>query len=149
MCWSCDHPDATFDDYLDDVVRPTVERFGFAVQATERYGVPVAYTAGLAARGQPELVVTGKPPDEAHDLLQALLAGEEVPSPGNRCDLVLGPAVWMLPVLHPASLAVAWALTPGLSALQAVWADTLGRWPWQVHRSPQRLLCDVRHARAA
>src|SRR4051812_22438354 len=149
MCWRCDHPDASFEDYLDEVVRPTVDRCGYAVQATERHGVPLAYTVGLAQTGRPELVVTGKPPDVAHDLLQALLAGEEVPTAGRRCDLVLGPAVWMLAVLNPAALEVAWAIHPGLSALQAVWADTLGRWPWQAHRSPQRLLCDLGDARAA
>ena len=143
MCWMCDHPTASFDDYLEEVVRPTVALFGHAVQATRERGTTVTYTVGLAARGRPELVVTGKPPDAAHDLLQAVLAGEELPAPGRRCDLLVGTAVWALPVRRPAELAVAARLAPGLTALQLVWADALGRWPWETDASPQRLLCDL------
>lgn len=148
MCWLCDNPKATFDDYLDEVVRPVVDRFGFAVQATERYGTVVTHTVGLADQGRDELVVTGKPPDDAHDLLQAVLAGE-VPAHGERCDLLVGTALWAFRVVRPSALAVAWALHPGARALQLVWADTRGRWPWEVHRSAQRLLCDVTAVRAA
>jgi len=149
MCWLCDNPAATFDDYLEEVVRPVVDRYGFAVQATERDGTVIAYTVGLAEQGREELVVTGKPPDAAHDLLQAVLAGEEVPRAGQRCDLLVGTALWAFRVLRPEALAVAWRVHPGARALQLVWADTLGRWPWDVHRSRQRLLCDAAEARAA
>ncbi|MCU1623863.1 MAG: hypothetical protein JWL79_2708 [Frankiales bacterium] len=149
MCWMCDNPEATFEDYLDDVVRPVVARLGHAIQATDRHGAPVAYTVGLAARGQPELVVTGKPPDDAHDLIEAVVAGEEVPTAGRRCDLLRGPALWAFAVTRPETLHVAVALTPGLTALQLVWADSLGRWPWEVHRSSQRLLFDLGRAWAA
>ncbi|MFN2537494.1 MAG: DUF4262 domain-containing protein [Mycobacteriales bacterium] len=149
MCWMCDHPEATFDDYVQEVVRPVVARLGFAVQATQSHGVPVAYTVGLSAQGRAELVVTGKPPDDAYDLLTAALAGEEVPAPGRRCDLAHGPALWAFTVLRPQSLVVAAALATELTALQLVWADPLGRWPWEVHRSDQRLLCDVDRVRAA
>ena len=149
MCWMCDNPSATFDDYLDEVVRPIVDRLGFAVQATESHGAPVAYTVGLAGEGRPELAVTGKPPDDAYDLLTAVLAGEEEPAAGRRCDLLHGPAVWAFTVTRPQSLVVAAALHPRLTAVQLVWADPLGRWPWEVHRSDQRLLCDVQQARAA
>lgn len=149
MCWMCDHPEATFDDYLDEVVRPVVARLGYAVQATDSHGVPMAYTVGLSGRGRPELVVTGKSPPDAHDLLQAVLAGEEEPRPGRRCDLLVGPALWLFPVIRATALRVAAALYPGLEALQVVWADSLGRWPWEVHRSGQRLLCDVDEARRA
>jgi hypothetical protein len=139
----------TFDDYLDEVVRPVVARLGHAVQPTEVHGVPVAYIVGLAGTGRPELVVTGKSPPDAHDLLSAVLAGEEEPRAGHRCDLVVGPALWVFPVLRPAALVVAAALHPDLQALQVVWADSLGRWPWDAHRSTQRLLCDVELARKA
>lgn len=149
MCWMCDNPSATFDDYLDEVVRPLVARLGFAVQATESHGVPVAYTVGLSEQGRAELVVTGKPPDDAYDVLTAALAGEEVPEEGRRCDLVNGPALWAFTVLRPEALRVAVALAPDLTALQLVWADSLGRWPWETHRSSQRLLCDVTLVRAA
>lgn len=149
MCWLCDNPAATFDDYLEEVVRPTVALYGFAVQATDLDDTVLAYTVGLAARGRPELVVTGRSPDDAHDLLAAVLAGEQEPAAGERCDLLVGTALWALPVLRPQVLAVAQALHPGARALQLLWADTSGRWPWEVHRSRQRLLCDVTQARAA
>jgi hypothetical protein len=149
VCWMCDNPSATFDDYLDEVVRPVVDRLGFAVQATQSDGVPVAYTVGLTEEGRPELAVTGKPPDDAYDLLTAVLVGEEEPTAGQRCDLLHGPALWAFAVTRPLSLVVAAALYPRLTAVQLVWADPLGRWPWQVHRSSQRLLCDVTDARAA
>ena len=149
MCWLCDNPAATFDDYLGEVVRPTVDRYGYAVQATTSGGTFVTYTVGLADSGRDELVVTGKPPDDAHDLLAAVLAGEEPVADGRRCDLTVGPALWAFRVLRPRALAVAWRARPGCGALQVVWADTVGRWPWEVHRSPQRLLCDVERARAA
>lgn len=149
MCWLCNNPMATFDDYLEEVVRPTVDLYGFAVQAMERDGAQLAYTVGLAAQGRDELLVTGKPPDDAHDLLQAVLAAEEEPQPGERCDLLVGTALWAFRVLRPETLVVATELTPGAQALQLVWADARGRWPWQVHRSAQRLYCDVRAARAA
>ena len=149
MCWMCDHPEATFGDYLDEVVRPVVARVGYAVQATETHGVPLAYTIGLTGWGRPELVITGKSPPDAHDLLQAVLAGEEVPVADRRCDLQQGPALWAFRVVRPERLDVAAALYPELEALQLVWADTFGNWPWQTHRSRQRLLCDVQHVRAA
>jgi hypothetical protein len=56
----CDHPKATTQDYLAHL-RSIIGETGWAVQVVEgnRFRSPTAYTVGLAARGKPELVVTG------------------------------------------------------------------------------------------
>ncbi len=60
MCWMCDHPGATRQDYLDHL-RSIIGRVGWVVQTVEgdRVRAPYAYTVGLTARGKPELLVTG------------------------------------------------------------------------------------------
>lgn len=128
MCWMCEHRERSFQDYVDEVVAPVVDREGWALQWTPR----LAYTVGLTARGRPELVVTGKPPDAAHDLVAAALAGEEEPVTGGRCDLLQGPAIQVVQVARPRLLRVAWQLYGSRTrALQLLWADSRGRWPWE------------------
>ena len=128
MCWTCEHPDESFADYVDDVVVPVVEREGWALQWTPR----LAYTVGLTAWGRPEVAVTGKPPDAAHDLVSAAVAGEELPVAGRRCDLVQGPALHVVQVARPRLLRVAWQVYgPRVRAVQLLWADSRGRWPWE------------------
>ena len=60
MCWSCDHPEASHDDYLA-MMRDKMNYYGWAIQGIERDGdhPPWAYTACLTEHGRPELVVTG------------------------------------------------------------------------------------------
>src|SRR6201992_3751299 len=70
MCWQCDHPGATWDDYLAHL-RELLAQHCWIVQGVqrERRRPPYAYTVGLAAHDRPELVVTGMPYDRAVDLL--------------------------------------------------------------------------------
>lgn len=134
----CDHEQATFEDYLDVMVRPVVERCGWAVQAVGGQGrrPPFAYTVGLTGRGRPELVVSGKSPSAAHDLLEAVLAGDP-PRAGRRYDLPVGPSLQVVEVTWPARrLVVATALYGDrVTAVQLVWADGRGRWPWETPRA--------------
>lgn len=58
MCWMCDHPEATAEEYLDEVYGIMLMH-GWAVQHVECERRPFAYTVGLTRRGLPELVVTG------------------------------------------------------------------------------------------
>ncbi|MCU1593177.1 MAG: hypothetical protein JWO12_569 [Frankiales bacterium] len=128
MCWMCEHPDKSYADYVEEIVVPTIALSGWAVQG----GRALTYTIGLTEVGQPELAVTGKPPDEAYDLIEAVLAGESQPRAGTRCDLLLGPALRVVQVAHARRLRVARTLYGDrVSALQLVWADSLGRWPWE------------------
>ncbi len=55
MCWMCDHPTASREDYLSQIGAIIAET-GWAVQGVERDRLrpPYAYTVGLTARGKPE-----------------------------------------------------------------------------------------------
>ena len=136
MCWQCDHPAATWQDYLEHL-RELLEQHCWIVQGVqrERRRPPYAYTVGLAGHDQPELVVTGMPYDRAVGLLNSV--AEQVtqagaPWPGEVLPLRDGPRVEVVRVTEPAvHLAVAAALNgPAFTALQLVYADDQGRWPW-------------------
>ena len=66
MCWQCDHPHATTDDYLDELVK-IIKKNRWAVQYVEGEDRPFAYTIGLHELGLPELLVTRG--DESRHLL--------------------------------------------------------------------------------
>jgi hypothetical protein len=68
MCWMCDHPGSTIDDYLDEL-RAKILEHGWAVQYVENDRTPYAYTIGLHDHGLPELLVTGVAPRRAQRLL--------------------------------------------------------------------------------
>lgn len=134
MCWQCDHPDRTFDDYLD-VLREVILRHGWAVQYVEDDQRPYAYTIGLHDRGLPELLVTGLDPKRATWLLnsfarRALVGGR--PIAGNQVFLPAGTRLELVDVAHPdAHMGMAIAIEGnGISAMQLVWADGRGQWPW-------------------
>lgn len=142
MCWMCDHPDATFGDYVDEVLQPVIDRCGWAVQGVAGSAVraPFSYTVGLTLRGMPELVVTGKPLVEAGRILngaaQRSLAGPRALARAPGFEVVVLP--------HPeAHLFVATGLfgEHRVRALQLVWADEQGAWPWDAaHRGRQPVL---------
>lgn len=95
MCWICDHPEATRDDYLSHL-RGLIGKFGWAVQGVERDRIhpPWAYTAGLTAYRRPELVITGMPVRRAGRLLNDIAAHvlhAEPPRPGEQVRLTGGP----------------------------------------------------------
>src|SRR2546429_449556 len=105
MCWSCDHPDATREDYLDHV-RAIIRQAGWVVQGVQRDRLrpPRAYTAGLTAQGRPELVVTGLPLGRAARLVNdvathVLHAG--APAPGEQVGLRGGPVIEIVEVAEP------------------------------------------------
>ena len=64
MCWKCDHPEATVQEWLE-AIHEVVEKQGWTVQFVESDRTPYAYTIGLHERGLPELLVTGLPPQSA------------------------------------------------------------------------------------
>jgi hypothetical protein len=135
MCWQCDHPEATIDEYFDEL-RKTIHTHGWAVQCVEDDRRPYAYTIGLHGYAMPELVVTGLAPHEAGGLLNwagahsvrglGLSAGQQFTDPRGR-------PIEVVDVECPdAHLNFAVALGgPDVRAQQLVWADGRGRWPWQ------------------
>src|ERR1700760_1789299 len=124
MCWQCEHPEATWQDYVAHL-RELLEEHCWVVQGVqrERQGAAYAYTVGLAAHGRPELVVTGLDYDSAAALLNsaarrvlqtdALRPGERVPLGDGLLTEVVRLAE---PGVHlPAAAAVN---GPGFAALQ-------------------------------
>jgi hypothetical protein len=89
------------------------------------------------ARARPELLVTGLPLRRAasllNDIAEHVLHAEE-PVPGEQVPLIGGPVVEFVRLPHPeVHLLRAMDLYgPSARALQVVWADDRGRWPWQV-----------------
>src|SRR5580693_10435028 len=96
---------------------------------------PYSYTLGLTDRELPELVVTGVPHKRAADMLARaawdVLAGETL-APGNRIRTVGGLLAEVVKVDEPgAHLDVAADLYgQQLAALQLVYSDRHGHWPW-------------------
>jgi hypothetical protein len=137
MCWMCDHPGATRQDYLE-YLRGQLERHCWIVIGVQRdrYRPPYSYTIGLTDHGRPELVVTGLPQRRAVDLLNdvaAHLLHTQAPSPGERVPLIGGPLVEIVRVAEPsAHLRVAAEFCgPQFAAIQLVYADDRGHWPWE------------------
>jgi hypothetical protein len=134
MCWQCDHPDKTFDDYLA-LLRQTIVAHGWAVQHVESDRKPFSYTVGLHERGLPELLVTGLPTKQAGWLLNTfakrMIAGLR-PAPGDHLVLPANTRLEVVDVEHPdAHMGLAIALEGyDVRAIQLVWADGRGRWPW-------------------
>ena len=124
MCWMCDNPKATTQDYLAHL-RSIVREKGWAIQVVEgnRFRSPYAYTVGLAARGRSELVVTGMAAYRAAKLLNEVathMLHSAVPEPGEQIPLIGGPLLMACEFYGT-----------GIRALQIVHADDRGRWPWQ------------------
>ena len=133
MCWKCDHPEASFAEWIDGI-RKLVDQRGHVVQYVEDDRRPFAYTIGLHRRGLPELLVTGLPPKHARWLLNTFIhrfAGRN-PAAGDRYRLPARTHVEIVDVDQPdAHMGMAIAIEGrDISALQLVWADDRGRWPW-------------------
>jgi hypothetical protein len=136
MCWKCDHPYASDLDYLAET-EAMISCHGWAVQGVERDRIhpPWAYTVGLTALRQPELVITGMPLRRAAQVLNGVaghLTHAKAPSPGTQAALVDGPLVEFVRVTQPsAHLHMAVALYgEDIRALQLAHADDRGHWPW-------------------
>ena len=134
MCWMCDHPDATVQEWLE-AIHETVEKRGWAVQFVDSDRTPYAYTVGLHERGLPELLVTGLSPQPASHMLNSVakyLVDGGKPIPGELISIGGGPLLEVVQVQQPdAHMDVAVALYgTDLRALQLVWPDDRGHRPW-------------------
>jgi Domain of unknown function (DUF4262) len=137
MCWVCDHPDATRLDQLR-YVRGVLDEHCWVVVgvARERYRPPYSYTVGLTDHGLPEIVVTGLSPERAAELLNDAAASAvddgTPPVPGGRVRLRGGRPGEVVGVAEPwVHLGVAAEMFEArLRAVQLVYADSRGLWPW-------------------
>lgn len=140
MCWRCDNPDATDDDYFD-LIQAQVDKHGYFVQGVEKDRIRpgFTYTVGLTVHGHPELLVTGMKHRESVEFLGSLahqLIGHEAPPyvPGEFHLWPDGPFVEVVEVAEPTVHLVmaAGMYGPGIEAVQLVYTDDQGRWPWEV-----------------
>jgi hypothetical protein len=133
MCWKCDHPEATMQEWMD-LIYERVKENGWTAQFIQG-PIPFAYTIGLHERGLPELLVTGMPPERANlvlDTVAGYLVDVGRPVPGET--MLIGGELLLdfVQVEHPdAHLKFAYYFYgPDLRALQLVWADERGHRPW-------------------
>jgi hypothetical protein len=136
MCWKCDNPNGATDDYLDDLRQMMKDHHGWQVQFVDHEKRPFAYTVGLHDRGLPELLITGLNAHVSNRVLKTI--GHMVVDDGT----LLAPAmhidyqdrflIEVVEVEHPdVHLKFAVGICgPDVRALQLVWADDRGRWPW-------------------
>ena len=140
MCWKCDHPNATEADYFE-LIQSVVDSHGWFVQGVEkdRWRPGFAYTVGLTAFGHPELLVTGMTHRDGAHLLNRLahdLVHHGAPAfvAGDRHLWPDGDALEVVDVAEPTvHLVMAEGMYgPSIRAVQLVYADDRGRWPWEV-----------------
>ncbi|MBV9312234.1 MAG: DUF4262 domain-containing protein [Pseudonocardia sp.] len=138
MCWRCDHPGSTAEDALNHMKELMLEH-GWAIQGVEgdRLHPPWAYTLGLTDCGLPELVITGMALNRAGMFLNRMAdhaLRDGAAQPGERIHLCGGPLAEIVELPNPdAHLHTAYAFFgPRLRAIQMVWADDRGRWPWEL-----------------
>ncbi|UUV32122.1 DUF4262 domain-containing protein [Amycolatopsis roodepoortensis] len=138
MCWHCNNPGKSREDYLEEAVRPMIRKFGWMIQTVERgLGMPeLAYSVGLTDAGLPELVVTGLAERKAGSILnyyaqQAVRS--KMPEPGEALPATAAmPALEVVPLDAPtAILFTAVEMYGGdIRALQLVYEDEHGKFPW-------------------
>lgn len=136
MCWQCDNPDGTIEDYLN-ILREMIRAHRWAVQFVESEKRPFAYTVGLHDLGLPELLITGLSAEVATRVLNSIAHmivddGTAV-LPAMHIDYQDRFLIEVIEVEHPdVHLKYAVALYgPQVRALQLVWADDRDRWPWE------------------
>jgi len=135
MCWQCDNPHRTTDDYLN-VVREIVDGHGWAIHYVEDEDRPFAYTVGLTDLGMPELLITGLPPEASGRLLNStahdMVDNGTVLQPAMHIDFQSEFLLEVVELDHPdVHLTCAVAICgPDVRALQLVWTDDFRHWPW-------------------
>lgn len=135
MCWQCENPNGTTEEYLAEL-RDVIADHGWVVQYVEDASRPFAYTIGLSHRGLPELLITGMQSQKSARVLNSI--AHQIVDDG----MVLAPAVhidyqgeFLLEVVeveHPdvhLKFAVRLCEKP-FRAHQLVWTDDRGHWPW-------------------
>lgn len=140
MCWMCDNPDATIEDY-DELVRDTIARHGWFIQSVgrDRWRPGFSYTVGLTGLGLPELLMTGRPMRVAQSLLDGVTEhlvhhdGGEL-RPGDHVPLRDHPDIEVVGVAEPTVhlITACRIYGSGVEGLQLVYADDRGTWPWDV-----------------
>lgn len=139
MCWKCANPEATEADYLN-LIRRKIATHGWFIQyvTKDRLRPSFAYTVGLTPTGHPELLVTGLSARRSAHFLNwiadKLALGAEAYAAGQVHVWPDQVAAEVVDVAEPTvHLVMATAIYgPHVRAVQLVYTDDRGRWPWQV-----------------
>jgi hypothetical protein len=114
------------------------DHHGWQVQFVDHDKRPFAYTVGLHNRGLPELLITGLNAQIANRVLKSLahmiVDDGTVLAPAMHIDYEDRFLIEVIEVEHP-DVHLKFAVEicgPGVRALQLVWADDRGRWPWDL-----------------
>ncbi|BBY97535.1 DUF4262 domain-containing protein [Mycolicibacterium fallax] len=136
MCWKCDNPDGTVEDYLD-YLRGLIAGHGWAVQSVESRKMPFAYTIGLHGLGLPELLITGMASDVScivlNSIAHMIVDDGVLLEPSMHIDYEDRFLMEVTEVEHP-DVHMPFAISlygPRVRALQLVWADDRGHLPWE------------------
>lgn len=134
-----------------DLVRESIKTHGWHGQhvfpSEDETGAPFNYTIGLTERDLPELIVFGLPPHIGHLVLRDLIkhidkAGSE-PLDHEVLDDVISGFNAVTRTLPPAAmdshLCQAKYFFEGreVRAMQLVWPDPEGHFPWDIHCNPR------------
>ncbi len=137
MCWKCENPNGTTEAYLDELRRMMRDHHGWAVQFVEHDKRPFAYTVGLHNRGLPELLITGLDPLVSTGVLNSIahmiVDNGAALAPAMHIDYEDRFLIEVVEVEHP-DVHLKFAVEicgPDVRALQLVWADNWGRFPWE------------------
>jgi Domain of unknown function (DUF4262) len=137
MCWQCDNPNGTTEEYLDELREMMRDHHGWAVQFVEHDKRPFAYTVGLHDRGLPELLITGLNAQIAtrvpNSIAHMIVDDGTLLAPAMHIDYQDRFLIEVVEVEHP-DVHLKFAVKicgPDVRALQLVWADDRGRWPWE------------------
>lgn len=135
MCWKCENPDGTAEEYLEHL-REIIGDHGWVVQYVESDKRPFAYTVGLHGLGLPELLITGLSAQVSCRVLNSIahmvVDDGTVLMPAMHIDYVDRFLIEVVEVEHP-DVHMRFAVDifgPNIRALQLVWADEKGRFPW-------------------
>lgn len=124
--------------YLDQV-RSVIARNGWAVQGVigTRTQPAFAYTVGMTARGLPELITYGLHVKTAQTVLNTaarrLTGGDDVYAHGRIATGLANMDPVLIESATDRPLVIARQVFPDreVRALQLVWPDPVGLWPWQ------------------
>jgi hypothetical protein len=131
----------TFEDPIDQATFDKILQYGHQVTyvGTGEESPPFAYTVGRAMKDRPELLIVGLAQRVAQQLLNDLADRDDAeplevgPEGLEIRDLIAGyPAILLPadPVAAEMNLALRFFGSEKVSALQVVWPDREGRFPW-------------------
>ncbi|RJQ82832.1 DUF4262 domain-containing protein [Pseudonocardiaceae bacterium YIM PH 21723] len=144
MCYFCDNPHATEQDFQDHLT-VTIERGGWVVITVPGEGPApsIAYTVGLTDRGLPELMATGLTDESAHQVLNKVaqhMLDRGKPENGTQAwsgETLLYEIVYVTEAWFHLEVARR-RYGERLRAVQVVYPDDRGRTPWEPGHRPRQ-----------